>query len=296
MLLRAIFIAAAAALLALPMTAVLIAGGFMAPGRSKPPSTGRDPGWTEGLLPKDGWQGAASFKTWRVVFAVGCVLVSASAGCSSGLPGSTPASTLALAPVISAVKDPSIPGIGATRADWDASHTPNAAFNNGMVYANDPSLPSYLAANGAVYIEVFDLGTERIQTYQVNMHTSARDQALARVQRELPSDAKIAWDLTLNHCFRVAFASATLEAAGHYMAEVQLEDLKVDGATAMGPHTFNQAKFQLDVAGSPANPQIDCHHRIRESTVDLRAETLRPANQAAHGIQQLSPRITAGQR
>jgi hypothetical protein len=226
--------------------------------------------------------------------AVGCVLVSASAGCSSGLPGSTSASAPALAPATSAVKDRSILGIGATRTDWDASHTPNAAFNNRMVYGDDPSLPSYLAAHGAVYIEVFDLGTERIQTYQVNMHTSARDQALARVRRELPSDAKIAWDLTLNHCFRVAFASATLEAAGHYMAEVQIEDLKADGTTAMSPYTFNQAKFQLDVSGSPANPQIDCHHRIRESTVDLRAETLRPASQAAHGIQQLSPRITAG--
>lgn len=294
MLLRAALIAAAAALLALPITTVLIAGGLMAQGRSKRPSTRRDPGWTEGLLPPDGWRGAAALKTWQVVIAVGCVLVSASAGCSSGLPDRTRASTPALAPVASAVKDLSMPGIGATRADWDAAHTPNAAFNNEKVYGDDPSLPSYLAANGAVYIEVFDLGTERIQTYQVNMHTAARDQALARVRQELPSDAKVVWDLTFNHCFRVAFASATLKTAGHYMAEVQLEDLKADGTTAMNPHTFNQAKFQLDVAGSPANPQIDCRHRIRESTVDLRAETLSPAGQAARGIQQLSPRITAG--
>jgi hypothetical protein len=43
-----------------------------------------------------------------------------------------------------------------TRADWDASHTPNAAFNNGMVYGYDPSLPSYLSSNGAVYIAVID--------------------------------------------------------------------------------------------------------------------------------------------
>jgi hypothetical protein len=205
------------------------------------------------------------------------VLVSASAGCSSSLPGSTPASTPAVAPATSAVKDPSIRGIGATRADWDASHTPNAAFNNAMVYGYDPSLPSYLAANGAVYIEVFDLGTGRIQTYSLHMLTAGRHQALARVRQELPSDARVAWHLTFNHCSRVAFASATLEAAGHYMAEVQLEDLKEDGTTAMSPHRFNRASFQLDVAGSPPNPQIDCHHRIRESTLDLRAETLTPA-------------------
>jgi hypothetical protein len=235
----------------------------------------------EGLLRREGWRGAAALKTWRVLIAVGCVLVSASAGCSSG----RPASAQAVVPANSAVKDPSIPGIGATRDDWDASHTPNPAFNNGKVYGEDPSLPWYLAANGAVYIEVFDLDTGRIQTYHLNMHTAVRHQALARVRQELPSDAKVAWDVASEHCYRVAFASATLEAAGHYMAEVQLDYLKADGTKAMNPHTFNQASFQLDVAGSPPNPQINCHHRIRESTVDLRAGTLSPAGQAARGNQ-----------
>ncbi len=241
------------------------------------PSQRRDPGWADGLLLREGWRGAAALKTWWVVIAVGCILVTALAGCSWGLPGSTPARTPALAPAASVVKDPSIPGIGATRADWDASHTPNAAFNNGMVYGDNPGLPSYLAANGAVYIRVFDFGTGRIQNYWLNMHTLAREQALARVRQELPSDAKVAWDLTFNHCYRVAFASATLEAAGHYMAEVQLDELKADATTAMHPHTFNQAKFQLDPAGSPPNPELDCRHRIRVSTLDLRVGTLRPA-------------------
>jgi hypothetical protein len=138
MLFRAALIAAAAALLALPITTVLIAGGLMAQGRSKRPRTRPDPGWTEGLLPRDGWRGAAALKTWRVVIAVGCVFVAASAGWSSGLPATTTPSTPALAPVTSAVKDPLIPGIGATRADWDAAHTPNAAFNNEKVYGDDP--------------------------------------------------------------------------------------------------------------------------------------------------------------
>jgi hypothetical protein len=43
-----------------------------------------------------------------------------------------------------------------TRADWDASHTPNAAFNNRMVYGYGPGFPSYLLSNGAVYIAVID--------------------------------------------------------------------------------------------------------------------------------------------
>jgi hypothetical protein len=253
------------------------------------PSARSDPGSAEGLPPRGCWRGAAASKTRRVLIAVGCVLISV-AGCASGLPESTSANAPAVAPVApttSAVKDRAIPGIGATRADWDASHTPNTAFNNEMVYGENPGLPSYLAANGAVYIEVSDLGTKRIQSYNVNMQAATRHQALERVRQELPSDAAVAWDLRLNHCTRVAFASPTLEAAGHYMAEVQLEFLKVDATTEVSPHSFNQARFQLDTAGSPPNPEINCGHRIRDSTVDLRAGTLTPTGQ------ELSPRMTA---
>jgi hypothetical protein len=250
--------------------------GSMARGPLQRLSARGDLGGLNAYPPRGCRRGAAALKTWRVVIAVGCVSIGA-AGCSSGLPGSTAASATPVAPTTSAVKDPLIPGIGATRADWDASHTPNPAFNKGMVYGENPGLPTYLAAHGAIYIEVFDLGTGRIQSYNLNMRAAGRHQALARVRQELPSDAKVAWDLRLNHCYRVAFASATLEAAGHYMAEVQLDFLKADATTAMSPHSFNRGSFQLDVAGSPPNPVINCGHRIRESTVDLRAGTLRPA-------------------
>jgi hypothetical protein len=254
-----------AALPAFPIIAVLIATGRMGQGGAESLS--------------DGFQNSrntSAFRPWRVVIAVVCALVT-SAGCSSRLVGGAPVSSSTLAPATSAAQEHSITGIGATRADWDATHTPNPAFNNEMVYGQDPTLPWYLAANAAVYIEVSDLGTDRIQTYWVNMRLAGRDQALARVQRELPADAKVAWNLSFNHCIRIAFASPTLEAAGHYMAEVQLEDLKANGTMATRPHTFNQAKFQLDPTGSPPNPQIDCRHQIRESTLDLHIETLRPA-------------------
>ena len=239
-----------------------------------------DSGLAESSLARGCWRGAAALKTWRVVIAVGCLSVSA-AGCSSSLPSSTSAKAQAVAPRPSAVNDLSLPGIGAKRGDWDASHTPNAAFNNGMVYGENPGLPSYLAANGAVYIEVSDLGTGRIQSYKLNMQAATRHQALDRIRQELPPDAKVAWDLRLNHCYRVAFASPTLESAGHYMAEVQLQFLKANAMTATRPRSFNEAWFQLDAVGSAPNPQINCGHRIRDSTVDLRAETLRPTGQAA---------------
>jgi hypothetical protein len=215
-------------------------------------------------------------KAW-VAIAVGCVSVTVATGCSAVITGTAAPRASAGVPITSAIKRSSIPGIGATRADWNASHTPNSAFNNGKVYGDNPSLPSFLAANGAVYIKVFDLGTDRIQSYTLNMHEAGRHQALERLQQELPADAKVAWELTFDHCYRVAFDSATLQAAGHYMAEVQLDNLREDGTTATNPETFNEAAFQLDAAGSPPNSQIDCRNRIRESTVDLRAEQLRPA-------------------
>jgi hypothetical protein len=199
----------------------------------------------------------------RVAIAVGCVLVSAAAGCSSrslGSTPSTPASTSAVAPLptTSAIQGESIPGIGATRASWNASHTPNAANNDGSAYGDDPSLPSYLADNGAVYSGVDDQGTGRIQFYNLNMHTVDPHEVLSRVSQELPSDATVAWELTLDQCSRVGFNSPTLEAAGHYMADVQLGYVQEDGKWATSPDTFNVASIWLVGAGSPPNPETGC--------------------------------------
>jgi hypothetical protein len=199
----------------------------------------------------------------RVAVAVGCVLVSAAAGCSSRSPGSTPstpASTSAAAslPATSAIQDELIPGIGATRANWDASHTLNAANNNGLDYGDDPSLPSYLTTNGAVYSDVGDLGTGRVQAYTLSMHTVDAQEVLSRVRQELPSDATVAWDLTFDQCYRVAFNSPTLEAAGHYMVDVQLQYIQEDGTPATSPVGFNVASFWLVGAGSPPDPEKGC--------------------------------------
>jgi hypothetical protein len=173
----------------------------------------------------------------RVAVAVACGLVTAAAGCSSRSPGSTPASASAVAPLpaISAIQDESIPGIGASRAHWDASHTPNAANNDGSDYGDDPSLPSYLAPSGAVYSGVNDQGTGRIQFYDLNMLPVDGDEMLRRVRQELPSDAKVAWDLTFDQCYRLAFNSPTLQAAGDYMADVQLEYIQEDGSRRTSP-------------------------------------------------------------
>jgi hypothetical protein len=199
----------------------------------------------------------------RVVVAVGCVLVSAAAGCSSRSSGSTPStpasrSAAASLPATSAVQDESIPGIGATWANWDASHTPNPANNNGSDYGDDPSLPSYLAPSGAVYRDVGDLGTGRIQAYTLSMHTVDAQEVLSRIRQELPSDATVAWDLTRDQCYRVAFNSPSLQAAGRYMAEAEFEFIQQDGTMATSPDRFNVASFWLGDAGSPPDPEKGC--------------------------------------
>ncbi len=135
---------------------------------------------------------------------------------------------------------------------------PNPANDNGSEYGDDPSLPSYLTTNGAVYSNVGDLGTGRIQSYTLSMHPVELQQALSRVRQELPSDAKVAWDLALDQCYRVAFNSPTLEAAGHYMADVQLGYIQEDGTTAKSPDAFNIASLWLVGTGSPPDPEKAC--------------------------------------
>jgi hypothetical protein len=196
----------------------------------------------------------------RVAVAIGCVFVCAAAGCSSSSLASTPASTSAAAslPATSAIQGELIPGIGATRASWDASHTLNAANNNGADYGDDPSLPSSVTSNGAVYRDVDDRGTGRIQVYTLAMHTVDAQQVLRQLRQELPSDATVAWDLTRDQCYRVAFNSPTLQAAGRYMAEAELEYIQEDGTTATSPDRFNIASLWLVGAGSPPDPEKGC--------------------------------------
>ena len=197
----------------------------------------------------------------RVTVLVACCVVSAAAGCSSRSAASAPpsASPVARPLAMSAIHDESFPGIGASRAYWDASHTPNAANDDGSAYGNDPSLPSYLAPSGAVYGSGERPGHRKDPVLRPEYAAGRRSRdALRRVRRELPSDATAAWDLPLDQCYRLAFNSPTLQAAGHYMADVQLEYIQQDGSRRSGPDSFNHAWIWLDTAGSPPNPESDC--------------------------------------
>lgn len=205
-------------------------------------------------------RGAGIVNSTGVAVAVGCVLLSAAAGCSARSSGGTPASTSAAAslPAATAIQGESIPGIGATRANWDDSHTPNAANDNGSDYGDDPSLPEYLTNNGAVYRDVGDLGTGRIQAYTLAMHAIDAREVLRQLRQELPSDAKVAWDLTRDQCYRVAFNSPTLLAAARSMVEVEFRYIQQDGTAATSPDRFNIASIWLEDLGSPPDPEKGC--------------------------------------
>jgi hypothetical protein len=199
----------------------------------------------------------------RVAVAVWCVLVSAAAGCSLPAQGSSPslpASTSGAASQLAAAATGGelIPGIGATRASWDGSHTLNVANNNGTDYGDDPSLPSYVTNNGAVYRDVDDQGTGRIHAYTLAMHTVDAEQVLRQLRQELPSDATVAWHLTRDQCYRVAFNSPTLMAAGHFMAEAELQYIQPDGTAATSPDQFNIASIFLEDPGTPPDPEKSC--------------------------------------
>jgi hypothetical protein len=90
------------------------------------------------------------------------------------------------------------------------------------------------------------------------MHTVDAEQVLRQLRQELPSDATVAWDLTRDQCYRAAFNSPTLMAAGHFMAEAEFQYIQPDGTPATSPDRFNIASIFLEDAGTPPDPEKSC--------------------------------------
>ena len=161
-----------------------------------------------------------------------------------------PASKSAAAslPATSAIHGELIPGIGATRANWDALHTLNAANNNGADYGDDPSLPSYVTNNGAVYRDVDDRGTGRIQVYTLAMHTvDARRCYGSCGKSTVRRDGRMG-----SHARSVlssGFQQPDPAGRAHVMAEAELQYIQPDGTPATSPDKFNIASIWLDDAG-----------------------------------------------
>lgn len=104
---------------------------------------------------------------------------------------------------------PGLPGIGATRAHWEATHQRAPGFSPGMAFG-----PMFLSESGRgsnpTYAAV--VGDDRIQHYSVQLPTPGVpfDIARARALRELPPDAREVRTRRLTECRMVHYRSATL--------------------------------------------------------------------------------------
>ena len=163
-----------------------------------------------------------------------------------------PTSLSATLPTLSALT-----GIGASSAQWEASHTPNPTFDNGRVYGNDPSLPSYLSNHGAVYIDV-RRASDRIVSYDLNMKPADLSDVIERVRRELPPDATLVWSQQMDTCYRVNFESPTLTSIFHASETIELVDIGPDGANTADSGVFNQAEFMTPGIVSTPDPDFGC--------------------------------------
>ena len=134
----------------------------------------------------------------------------------------TPASTSAAAPRLaaSAIQEQSIPGVGATRANWDASHAPNPANDNGSDFGHDSSLPSYLTPNGAVYRY-----GERSRDWKDPVlrpeHACSRwsSGCFGSCRQELPSDSTVGMGSTVRPVLSPGFQQPDPAGRRQFMAE-----------------------------------------------------------------------------
>lgn len=104
---------------------------------------------------------------------------------------------------------PGLPGIGATRAHWEATHQRAPGFTPGMAFG-----PMFRSENGRSFNPTYAMvsGDDRIQSYSLQLPSPgvAFDVARARVLRELPPDAREVRTRRLSECRMVRYRSATL--------------------------------------------------------------------------------------
>lgn len=142
-------------------------------------------------------------------------LIAAIAGCTSG---ASTANSSSQHPEVSASVTSSSPartsnqltGFGATQDDWASAHQPDADFDAGSVYDQDPSLPSINGHTGARYTGVTPLGG-RVTDYQLNFPAGTRlTAAKAELLEEFPADTTMVWEKMLGTCYGIEYRSKTL--------------------------------------------------------------------------------------
>ncbi|MCM3886136.1 hypothetical protein [Frankia sp. R82] len=123
----------------------------------------------------------------------------------------TPSATAASSAATAATTAEHLPGIGATKADWNASHVMDTHGTTvpGCCFNPIPSLSKTAGENVDAYYTVNYAGN-RVISYSMRFVPISIDTANARVLAELPGDARTAWTRTLGTCRQSEFVSPTL--------------------------------------------------------------------------------------
>jgi hypothetical protein len=150
-------------------------------------------------------------------------------------------------------------GFGADDIAWEAHHIAHPQYRNRYVYNPDPALPKINGNMGAVYVEV-QHKHGRVLGYNMNLHRSTLDEAMAIAQREFPPDVRVLSTLKRDGCEEVKYASATLGSSlsrasvgdGSGEVVVGFLDTRTDGSRVRSPETFNLETFDLMTPDLPS--------------------------------------------
>lgn len=149
--------------------------------------------------------------------------------------------------------EPGLPGIGATRAHWEATHRRVPGFTPGAVFG--PMVPSSEGDGVApAYATVF--GDDRILLYTVNMPRGTTfAMARARMLRELPPDAREVRTRRLPQCRMVRYRSPTMRRI--FGSESHRGDVEV-GYFSADPDRFDPRRVTMTTIGFYVSEDIDC--------------------------------------
>ena len=148
-----------------------------------------------------------------------------------------------------------LPGFGATRAHWEATHQSSPGFAPGAVFG--PMVQSWESDRlQPTYATVF--GDDRIISYAVNMTRGTNFAAArARMLRELPPDAREVRTRRLPQCRMIRYRSPTLRRI--FAEEVQAHGGDVEvGYFSADPDRFDPRRVTMTTIGFYVGEDIDC--------------------------------------
>ena len=146
-----------------------------------------------------------------------------------------------------------LPGIGATRAHWEATHRRAPGFAPGVVFG-----PMIESADGEGFGPKYAgvMGDERIYTYALNLpRGTSFEVARILVRGELPSDAREVRTRRLRACRMIRYRSATMRR--QFGSEEHRGDVEI-AFFSPSDEVFNPRRVTFATVGFYLGEDIDC--------------------------------------